>query len=87
MPLLLVLLTTALTTKANLNELSYFISNYNCNMLPDLQGIKTRVVEMPCLKAGKQQKIVIDAIVSIDAPDFEFGLAVKVLLTLLINRN
>ena len=37
---------------------------------------------MPCLKAGKQQKIVIDAIVSIDAPDFEFGLAVKVINTL-----
>ena len=43
-----------------------------------IQGIKTRVVEMPCLKAGKQQKVVIDVIVSIDAPDFEFGLAVKV---------
>ncbi|KAL5253097.1 hypothetical protein ACHWQZ_G015757 [Mnemiopsis leidyi] len=50
---------------------------------PKIKGIKTRVVEMPCLKAGKQQKIVIDAIVSIDAPDFEFGLAVKVpMLTL-----
>ena len=33
---------------------------------------------MPCLKAGKQQKIVIDVVLSIDAPDFEFKLAVKV---------
>ncbi|XP_063678722.1 uncharacterized protein LOC134814504 isoform X2 [Bolinopsis microptera] len=50
---------------------------------PQIKGIKTRVVEMPCLKAGKQQKVVIDLILSIDAPDFEFRLAVKVpMLTL-----
>ena len=73
-------LTTVLIWITNFNNLSDFISN--CNLLSDLQGIKTRVVEMPCLKAGKQQKIVIDVIVSIDAPDFEFGLAVKVMLTL-----
>lgn len=56
---------------------------------PEIKGIKTRVVEMPCIMKGKQQKVVMDVIVGLDSPDFEFKLAVKVPLTTLrasINR-
>ena len=42
---------------------------------------------MPCLKAGKQQKIVIDVDLSIDAPEFEFKLAVKVIAAEGLNKQ
>eukprot|EP00116_Pleurobrachia_bachei_P013963 sb/3474225/ len=44
-------------------------------------GIKTKVVEPNCrMESGKQKKIVIDAIFTIDAPDFEFKMGIDISL-------
>lgn len=44
---------------------------------PSIKGIKSRIVTPKCDSKAAQRKVVFDVIPSIDAPDFEFKLAVK----------